>query len=168
MSGGGAIPLVRSISTSLPSIHDSHGEWRDIGWTRTVVHQERHVRVDEQVVGLFGSRIRGHDNDGHRRVRRRRQVGVVHQRHMRLVIDARGEMKLSRDRRLARAATIREGNEAADQPTSRPGLARARSYESSIFQTLYDLKRKLADGLLMCVAGRSLVVQRYLFHSAAL
>ncbi|KAK5636463.1 hypothetical protein RRF57_012174 [Xylaria bambusicola] len=43
-------------------------------------------------------------------------------------------------------------------------VPRAWPYESSIFQTLHDVRRQLADSLLMGVAGRGFVIERYLLH----
>lgn len=63
---------------------------------------------------------------------------------MRLIIDAGREMKLSPEPPSAR------GN---NRDASLPGGVGVSPYESSIFQTLYDLRRELADNLLMRVAG---------------
>ncbi len=77
---------------------------------------------------------------------------------MGLVVDAGREMKLSPE-----AKSVSEG------PSRRISLGtRAWSYESSIFQALHDIGREIADSLLVRVAGRGLVIERYLFHGCAL
>ncbi|KAL2161043.1 hypothetical protein VTH06DRAFT_8756 [Thermothelomyces fergusii] len=48
----------------------------------------RDVRVAGEIVRLLAGRVGGHDDDGGARVRGRREVGVVHQRHVRDVVGA--------------------------------------------------------------------------------
>lgn len=69
-------------------------EWNGKGGARTVMHQKRDIGIGHQVVGLLGCGVRGHDDDGRGRVRRRREVGVVHERDVRLVIGTRRKVKL--------------------------------------------------------------------------
>lgn len=46
--------------------------------------------IGDEVVHFLASRVGGHDDDGQARVRRRREVGVVHERDVGYVIGAGG------------------------------------------------------------------------------
>jgi hypothetical protein len=82
---------------------------------------------------------------------------------MRLVIDARGEVKLfagTQKHQLQRRAP---------SPSSLRWVGKGElrgAYESSILQALNNFRRQGADGLLIRVAGRGLVVQQDVFHGA--
>lgn len=76
----------------------------------------------------------------------------MHQGHVRLVLDTGSEMQLSPDFVSARTSHQEHG------------LAGICSHVSSIFETLDHIDRNLANGLYVCVAGRSFILERYLFH----
>ena len=59
-----------------------------------VVHQERDTRVGDEIQGLFGGWIRGHDDGRVRRERRRGKVGIVHEGDVRKEVSTGSEVEL--------------------------------------------------------------------------
>ena len=135
---------------------------------RTVVHEKRHVGVRDQVVHLLARWVGGHDDDGRRGIGRRGEVRVVHQRDVGLVVGARREVELP-TRLSAGCPPLPHRSRAPlatmmlqDRRKGAPGIRR--TYKPSILQALHHLRRECARRLLVRVAGRGLVGERYLLH----